>query len=79
MQSSDPVKIFRDRLIASKQISVQEYNAMDKQILAEIENRIIKFAEESPEPSVDEVTKYVFAENDPFVLGPFNLNKSVES
>jgi len=65
----DPVIILRDRLIKAKQYTEKEYNEMDKQIIADIENDIIKFAEESPQPKVEELEKYVFAENDPYVLG----------
>jgi pyruvate dehydrogenase E1 component alpha subunit len=37
---------------------------MEKEIDAYIENEVIKFAEESPEPKVEELEKYVFAERD---------------
>ena len=42
---------------------------MDKEILDQIENEVIKFAEESPEPPVEELEKYVLAEDDPYVHG----------
>ena len=42
---------------------------MDTEILDEIEDEIIAFAESSPEPRVDELEKYVLAENDPWVSG----------
>lgn len=65
----DPILILRDRLIASGDLSMEEYEAMDKEIFAEIENEIIPFAENSPEPKVEDLEKYVLAENDPYVLG----------
>jgi pyruvate dehydrogenase E1 component alpha subunit len=65
----DPVGILRDRLIAAKQLTLADYEAMDKAIQQEIENDIVKFAEESPEPKVQDLEKYVFAENDPYVKG----------
>ena len=42
---------------------------MDTEILDEIENDIIAYAEKSPEPDVSEVERYVLAENDPWVRG----------
>jgi len=65
----DPVIILRDRLIKAKEYTEKEYKEMDKQIIADIESDIIKFADESPQPKVEELEKYVFAENDPYVLG----------
>jgi pyruvate dehydrogenase E1 component alpha subunit len=65
----DPIIMLRDRLIEAGQMSKDEYKAMDTEILDEIENDIIAFAESSPEPRVDELEKYVFADNDPWVHG----------
>ena len=65
----DPIIIVRDRLIEAGEYSEEEYQALDKELIDEIENDIVKFAEESPEPKVEELEKYVFAENDPYVLG----------
>lgn len=66
---SDPIIILRDRLIAAGEITDAEYAALDKEILNQIDSEIIKFAEESPEPRVEELEKYVLAENDPYVRG----------
>ncbi|HHM06062.1 MAG TPA: pyruvate dehydrogenase (acetyl-transferring) E1 component subunit alpha [Gammaproteobacteria bacterium] len=65
----DPIIILRDRLIEAGELSADEYKAMDDQILDDIENDVIKFAEESPFPKVEELEKYVLAENDPWVKG----------
>lgn len=65
----DPIIILRDRLIEAGEISLDEYSAMDTEILEEIETDVIKFAEESPEPSAELLDKYVLAENDPWVHG----------
>jgi pyruvate dehydrogenase E1 component alpha subunit len=65
----DPIYILRDRLIAAKEMSEQEYKELDNEIINEIENEVIKFAEESPEPNVEELEKYILAENDPYVHG----------
>ncbi len=68
----DPIVILRERLIEAGEIKLEDYQAMDTEIINQIENEIIKFAEESPEPSVAELEKYVLAENDPFVRGGIN-------
>ncbi len=65
----DPIYILRDRLIKEGEMSMDDYKALDKEILDEIENDIIRFAEESPEPRVEDLEKYVLAENDPYVGG----------
>lgn len=70
----DPIIKLRDSLIDAGEISNDDYRAMDDEILDEIENDIIKFAEESPEPSVDMLEKYVLAENDPWVNGGVGNN-----
>ena len=65
----DPIIMLRDRLIEAGHISKADYKAMDNEILDEIEDDIIAFAESSPEPRVDELEKYTLAENDPWVYG----------
>ena len=65
----DPIYSLRDRLIDAGEITRDDYDSMDKAIIDEIENEVIKFAEESPEPKVEDLEKYVFAENDPYVHG----------
>lgn len=65
----DPIYILRDRLIEAGKLSMDDYKKMDKEIIDQIENEVIKFCEESPEPRVEELEKYVFAENDPWVTG----------
>jgi len=65
----DPIIILRDRLIEAGEMSLDDYKKMDTDILAEIEDDIIKFAEDSPEPSAELLDKYVLAENDPWVNG----------
>jgi len=65
----DPITIVRDRLIAENEMTEAEYKALDKELIEEIENDIIKFSEESPEPKIEELEKYVFGEDDPYVRG----------
>jgi pyruvate dehydrogenase E1 component alpha subunit len=65
----DPIIILRDRLIGAGEIAEGDYKAMDRAIIEEIENEIIPYCEEAPEPDVGEVEKYLLAENDPWVSG----------
>ena len=65
----DPIILLRDKLIEAGEITKDDYKAMDTEILDQIENEIIPFAENSPEPKVSELEKYVLAENDPYVRG----------
>ncbi|NOY61654.1 MAG: pyruvate dehydrogenase (acetyl-transferring) E1 component subunit alpha [Gammaproteobacteria bacterium] len=65
----DPINILRDRLIAAGELTEVDYKAMDKQVIDEIETDAIAFADESPEPSLEDLEKYVLAENDPYVRG----------
>ena len=65
----DPIRILRQRLTEAGALSDEAYKAMDREIMAEIENEVVPFAEGSPEPDVADVERYVFAENDPYVHG----------
>jgi pyruvate dehydrogenase E1 component alpha subunit len=65
----DPILILRDRLIKAGEMSEEDYKVLDKAILQEIEDEVIAFAESSPEPKVEELEKYVLADNDPYVRG----------
>ncbi len=65
----DPIGILRSRLIDARDLSLEEFKAMDREIIDHIENEVVRFAEESPEPSVAALEKYVLAENDPYVHG----------
>jgi len=65
----DPIIILRDRLIEAGEMTMDSYKTLDEEILEHIDNDIIKFSEESPEPKLEELEKYLFAENDPYVHG----------
>ncbi len=65
----DPIAILKERLIAEGELSEDDFKALDKEIIDEIENDIIPFSENSPEPKLEELEKYVLAENDPYVKG----------
>jgi len=65
----DPIIMLRDRLIAAGEITLDDYKTMDGEILETIEDEVIKFAEESPEPPPEMLEKYTLVENDPWVNG----------
>ncbi len=65
----DPVIMLRDRLIGEGHLTKDEYRKMDTEVLDQIEHEVIAFAEQSPEPHVSDVAKYVLAEADPWVHG----------
>ncbi len=65
----DPVIILRDRLIEAGEMTLDDYKKLDHEILEQIEDEIIRFAEESPEPPLEMLEKYVLVENDPWVRG----------
>ncbi|HFQ13784.1 MAG TPA: pyruvate dehydrogenase (acetyl-transferring) E1 component subunit alpha [Gammaproteobacteria bacterium] len=70
-EKRDPIRIYSKRLIEEGLISEADIKAMEKEIDDEIENDIVKFAEESPEPKVEDLTKYVLDDNpDPRWIGP---------
>ena len=46
----DPIIILRDRLIEAGEMTMDSYKTLDEEVLEQIENEVIKFAEESPEP-----------------------------
>jgi pyruvate dehydrogenase E1 component alpha subunit len=57
----DPINILRDRLIAAGELTMDEYTQIEKTTDDYIENEVIKFSEESPEPNVADLEKYVLA------------------
>ncbi|NIP72244.1 MAG: pyruvate dehydrogenase (acetyl-transferring) E1 component subunit alpha [Gammaproteobacteria bacterium] len=65
----DPIIKLRDDLIAEGALTEDEYKALDADILEEIEDDIIPFSEQSPEPKVEELERYVLGENHPYVRG----------
>ncbi|MEE8388027.1 MAG: pyruvate dehydrogenase (acetyl-transferring) E1 component subunit alpha [Acidiferrobacterales bacterium] len=70
-EKRDPIKIYTERLKKAGLITDADIKTWEKEIDHEMENDIIKFAEESPEPSVEELTRYVLDDNpDPRWIGP---------
>lgn len=67
----DPIRLYSERLIEAGLVTDDEIKSMEKEILDEIENDVVKFAEESPEPKVEDLNKYVLDDNpDPRWIGP---------
>jgi pyruvate dehydrogenase E1 component alpha subunit len=67
----DPIKIYGDKLKNAKVVTDADIKTMEKEILDEIENEVVKFAEESPEPRVEDLYKYVLDDSpDPRWIGP---------
>ncbi|HMM46548.1 MAG TPA: pyruvate dehydrogenase (acetyl-transferring) E1 component subunit alpha [Thiobacillaceae bacterium] len=60
----DPIFILRDRLIAAGEMTMADYEEIEKETDTYIENEVIKFAEESPEPRVEDLEKYVLADRE---------------
>lgn len=67
----DPITIYAERLKKKKVLTDEELKSMEREVLDEIENDVIRFAEESPEPKVEELTRYCLDDNpDPRWIGP---------
>ena len=59
----DPIRIFKNRLIAEKVINEEQYEAIDATLKAEA-NAAAQFAEKSEPPSVESVFEDVYYEVD---------------
>ncbi|HEX9626538.1 MAG TPA: pyruvate dehydrogenase (acetyl-transferring) E1 component subunit alpha [Acidiferrobacterales bacterium] len=67
----DPILIYSQKLIKAGAVTEADIKKMEQEIQDEIENDIIKFAEESPDPRIEDLTKYVLDDNpDPRWIGP---------
>jgi len=70
-QRRDPLKVYADKLKKAKVLTDDDIKEMEREIHEEIENEVIKFAENSPAPRVEELNKYVLDDNpDPRWIGP---------
>ncbi len=65
----DPIHILRNRLVDDGELTLDTFKSMDREIIDRIEQEVIRFAEESPDPVPEEAEKYVLADNDPYVKG----------
>jgi pyruvate dehydrogenase E1 component alpha subunit len=67
----DPILLYAGKLKKAKVITDEEIRAIEKNADSEIENDVIKFAEESPAPRVEDLNKFVLDDNpDPRWIGP---------
>jgi pyruvate dehydrogenase E1 component alpha subunit len=73
----DPIQILARRLIEAGELTEREFASMEQAVQEEIDNEIVKFAEESPEPKVEELTKYVLADPDPRWIGPLGVSGGI--
>jgi pyruvate dehydrogenase E1 component subunit alpha len=60
-QERDPIKHLRRRLLSDKRAGEARLDEIDREVAAAIDDAV-KFADESPEPSLDELGKGVYAE-----------------
>jgi pyruvate dehydrogenase E1 component alpha subunit len=69
----DPIKLYAAKLKERGAITDEGIEALEKEIDDELENEIIRFAEDSPEPDVADLKNYVLDDDpDPRWIGPLN-------
>jgi len=70
-EKRDPIILWSKKLKEAGVVTDDDIKAMEKSIDDEIENEVIKFAEESPEPRIEDLNKFVLDDNpDPRWIGP---------
>src|SRR5579875_885304 len=62
-QARDPLKRFRAAVLAEQRISGAGFDAIEAEVAATIEEAV-RYAEESPEPELSELERYVYVEKD---------------
>ena len=60
-EKNDPIGIFRRRLIKDETATEKELDALDQEAMEEIE-AAVQFAEESPNPTWDDLVNTVYVE-----------------
>ena len=60
-QETDPIGIFRKHLIEDKKTSAKALDEIDARVEEEV-NKAVEFAESSPEPSIEDLFKDIYAE-----------------
>jgi pyruvate dehydrogenase E1 component alpha subunit len=60
-QENDPIGIFRKYLLEEKKVSAKALDEIDAQVEDEV-NKAIQFAEQSPEPTMEDLFKNVYVE-----------------
>jgi pyruvate dehydrogenase E1 component alpha subunit len=70
-QARDPIRVYSEKLKKAKVISDDDIKALEREVHDEIENDVVKFAEQSPPPRVEDLNKYVLDDTpDPRWIGP---------
>lgn len=74
----DPIQILANRLINAGELTKEELKAMEQAVQEEIDIDIVRFAEESPEPRVEDLARYVLDDNrDPRWIGPLQAQRGI--
>ncbi len=60
-QENDPIGIYQDHLVANNVATLKELNAIELAVIEEVKDAV-EFAENSPEPSPDELFKDIYVE-----------------
>jgi TPP-dependent pyruvate/acetoin dehydrogenase alpha subunit len=60
-QERDPIKRFRNLLTHERRVSPAALDAIDQEVSAVVDDAV-KFADESPEPPLSELTRNVYVE-----------------
>jgi pyruvate dehydrogenase E1 component alpha subunit len=60
-QETDPIGIFRKHLIEDRKASAKALDEIDARVEEEV-NKAVEFAESSPEPSIEDLFKDIYAE-----------------
>jgi len=66
-KSKDPVDVAKDKLLKSKWATEEEIEIINKRVI-EIVEESVKFADESPYPTIDELYKDVYSEDYPYIV-----------
>lgn len=71
----DPIRIYGERLKAAGIMTADAIAALEQSVLEEIENEVVRFAEESPDPKVEDLTKYCLDDDpNPQWIGPLAVS-----
>jgi pyruvate dehydrogenase E1 component alpha subunit len=62
-QARDPLKRFRGAVMGEQRVSAAGFDAIDAEVAAAVEDAV-RYAEESPEPELSELERYVYVEKD---------------
>jgi pyruvate dehydrogenase E1 component alpha subunit len=63
-ENADPIKLLRDRMFSAELLTVEELEAIDREVRATVD-AAVDFAEAAPEPEVDTLYQNVYSEINP--------------